>query len=398
MKQPCSYNPLDPDLFISKKNFYILRILNGLFKSIAYLANKLGLIPSRKGQKDRLLLIGPTHLGDVLMATPAVRFAKQTNPSLEIVCIASSSSKGFIEDNPHISGIEIIDLPWFHERQTGFIRTIQFFVSWVRLIKKVEAETGINFSSTSYHREHLAMWLAGIPNRVGFSHKGFGYLLTKEVPFIQGELIARQKLRMMKTCLEIESGSDSLKPDIIIHPSEEEKADQIFKNLGLLSGKPIIGINPGAQHNYLWPEEHFILLCRMISRQWQANLIFFGTKNTEIMVERIRENLGFKTFSVVGRTSLKEFAAMLRKIDLLITIDTGARHIANAVGIRAIVLRNGANSVIEFGKYVATEEVLYYEVPCSPCGKSTCPLGTMDCMTQITPEMVMKTVTMVLAE
>ena len=372
--------------------------MDGLFKSFAYLANKLGLIPSRKGKKNRILLIGQTHLGDVLLATPAIRLAKQANPSLEIICIASSSSKGILADNPYIDGLEIVDLPWFHERQAGFIRSIQIFFSWVRLIKKVNAEMGINFSSTSYHREHLAMWLAGIPHRIGFSHKGFDFLLTKEVPFIQGELIARQKLRLIKTCLGIESDNDSLIPDIYIHPSTERKGNQIFENLCLLPGKLIIGINPGAQHGYLWPEEHFIQLCQMIFEQWQANIIFFGTKNAEVMGERIRANLDFKTFSVAGLTSLKEYAAILRKIDLLITIDTGARHIANAVGIRTIALRHGADSVMEFGKYVATEEVLYYQAPCSSCGKRTCPLGTLDCMTHITPEMVMKAVTMVLAE
>jgi ADP-heptose:LPS heptosyltransferase len=389
---------MDPNLFTSKKNFCAIRILDGLFKALVYLANKLGLNPNREGQKNRLLLIGQTHLGDVLLATPAIRFAKQANPSLEMICIASSSSKGVLADNPYITGIEIIDLPWFDERHAGFIRSVQIFFSWVRLIKKVNAEVGINFSSTSYHREHLAMWLAGIPNRVGFSHRGFNCLLTKEIPFMQGELIARQKLRMMKTWLGIESGSDSLMPDIHIHPSEEEKAAQIFKNLGFFPEKPIIGINPGAQHSYLWPEEHFIQLCRMFFEQWQANLIFFGTKTAEAMVERIRANLGFKTFSVAGLTSLKEFAALLRKIDLLITIDTGARHIANAVGIKSIVLRNGANSVQEIGRYLTTEEVLYYPVPCSPCGKRICPLGTLDCMVHITPDMVMKTAIKVLGK
>jgi len=334
----------------------------------------------------------------VLLVTPAVRFAKLSNPSLEIICIASSSSKGVLADNPYIDGIEIIDLPWFDERHAGFIRSVQIFFSWVSLIKKVNAEVWINFSSTSYHREHLAMWLAGIPNRVGFSHKGFNCLLTKEIPFIHGELIARQKLRMMKTWLGIASDSESLIPDIHIHPSEEEKANQIFKNLGLFPEKPIIRINPGAQHSYLWPEEHFIQLCRMIFSQWQANLIFFGTKNTETTVERIRTNLDFRTFSLVGRTSLKEFAALLRKIDLLVTIDTGARHIANAVGIKSIVLRNGENSVQEIGMYLITEEVLYHPVPCSPCGKRICPLGTLDCMIHIKPEMVMKAASKVLAK
>ncbi|MCJ7812958.1 hypothetical protein MUP95_06555 [bacterium] len=166
---------LDPNLFTSKKNFCAIRILDGLFKALAYLANKLGLNPTGEGKKNRILLIGQTHLGDILLATPAIKFTKLANPSLEIICIASSSSKGVLADNPYVTGIEVIDLPWFDERHADFIRSIQIFFSWVRLIKKVNAETGINFSSTSYHREHLAMWLAGIPNRVGFSHKGFGY-------------------------------------------------------------------------------------------------------------------------------------------------------------------------------------------------------------------------------
>ena len=64
------------------------------------------------------------------------------------------------------------------------------------------------------------------------------------------------------------------------------------------------------------------------------------------------------------------------------------RHLANALGVPTIVLRNGANSISEFGKYVETEEMVFNQVSCSPCGKNICPLGTLECMTGITPEKV----------
>jgi ADP-heptose:LPS heptosyltransferase len=88
-------------------------------------------------------------------------------------------------------------------------------------------------------------------------------------------------------------------------------------------------------------------------------------------------------------TSLDDLYMVLERIDLLITIDTGTRHIANAVGTNAIILRNGANSILEFAAYVETEKEIAHPVPCSPCGCHTCPLGTLDCMTRIAIEDVL---------
>jgi len=307
------------------------------------------LVKECRGKKGRVVFIGPTHLGDVLLATPAIRFAKERNPALEIICIVSSSSKAVVRNNPFLAGVEIVDLPWFAEEKGGFVQGTRSFFQFVKVLKGVNAETVINLSSTSYHREHLAMWLAGIPHRVGFSHKGFGYFLTSSPPFIRNELIPKQKLRMVGHWLGENTSLYSLKPDYFISEASEKRADDLLRSTNLELNKAIIGINPGAQHDYLWPSSHYIELCQMLNKKWQPNILFLGTSNFENQIEKIRAQLSFKTFSLVGKTSIEELAAVLRRIHLLITVDTGTRYIANAISTKVIVLRNGANSIHEFG-------------------------------------------------
>jgi len=366
-----------------KKNFYTIWVLDKIFKFLFVICRVLRLVPLKQGVRNRVLIIESTHLGDVLLTTPAIRFAQEKHPALEIICIVSSSSKAALENNPYIAGIEIIDLPWFLEKKGGFIKTIRSFFRFIKVLKGVNAETAINFSSTSYHREHLAMWLAGIPQRVGFSHKGFGYFLTISPPFIRNELIAKQKLRMVGYWLGGDTENYSLKPDYYISSESDRKADEFLATMEFEPERAIIGINPSAQHNYLWPASRYVELCRMIYDKWQPNLLFLGTKPFEGLIEQIRSQLDFKTFSLAGQTSLEELAAILQRIDLLITVDTGTRHIANAVGTKAIVLRNGANSIYEFGKYVESEKIVVHEVPCSPCGLIQCKYLRMYCMADI---------------
>jgi len=389
---------LDRKLFISKKNYYVVSYFDKIFHLLWWTLNLLGVGKARAGKKSRVVFIGPTHLGDILLMTPAIRFAKEKNPALEIIRLVSSSSKTVLENNPYIASIEIIDLPWFAEKKGGFMQTIRSFFQYIKILKGINTETAINFSSTSYHREHLAMWMAGIPQRIGFSHKGFGYFLTGSPSFLRNELIAGQKLRMVGHWLEENTDHYSLKPDYFVSKTSEKRADDLLASLGFEPGKIVIGINASAQHNYLWPASNYVEICEMIYDKWKANLLFLGTRSFEGMIEQMRSQLDFKTFSLTGKTSLEELAAILKKIDLLITVDTGARHIANAMGTRVIVLLPGASSIYEFGKYIESEELVVHEVPCSPCGLQKCKYPRMYCMEHISAVQCLRAVSECLGE
>lgn len=383
---------LNRNLFISRKNYYLVLLFDRIFKLLWWISIISGLRKTRPGIKNRIVLIGPTHLGDILLSTPAIRFAKEKNPALEIVCIVSSSSITVVENNPYLSGVEVVDLPWFLEKKGSFIEAILSFFRFVKALKGINAEIALNFSSIGYHREHLAMWLAGIPQRVGFSHKGFGYFLTRSPPFRREELIAAQKLRMIGHWLGEDTNGYSLRPDYVVYPASERKAGELITSLDFEPGRMVVGINPGARHNYLWPASHYVELCKMIYEQWKANLLFLGTKSSEGLIEQIRSQLDFATFSLAGETSLEEMAAIVKKIDLLITVDTGTRHIANTVGTKVVVMKHAADPLREFDKYVPSEELIIHKVSCSPCGLQKCKHQKMYCMEDITAEQCFRVV------
>lgn len=371
------------NLFVSKKNYYLILIFDKIFKLLWRIASRSGVWRVNPGKKNRVLFIGPTHLGDLLLSTPAIRFAKEKIPNLEIICIVSTSGRAVLENNPHVDSVKIIDLPWFSEKDKSFVQTICSFCQFLKMLKKVNAETAVNYSSTAYHREHLAFWLAGIPHRIGFSHKGFGYFLTGSPSFLPDELISKQKLHMIGYWLGEKTDNYSLIPDYFTSQTPGKKVVNFISEFALESSKALVGINPGARHNFLWPESHWVDLCNLLFDMCQPTLVFLGTKNFESFVEKVRSQLTFKNVSLVGMTSLDDLAVVLKRLDILITIDTGTRHIANAVGTSSMVLRHGADSIFEFGAYVETEKVIFHPVPCSPCGRQICPLGTIDCMTGI---------------
>jgi len=383
---------MDPKAFNLKKNYYIISTLNIILKLMG-LFYKLFRIRFERGYKNnRIIMIGNTHIGDILMLTPALKFTKNNLPSSEIICIVSETSQAILTENHNVDKVGIINLPWLGETSDGLVHNIKSFIRYLKYLKKHEAETAINFNSTGYHIDHLAMWLAGIPNRIGFSHKGFNHLLTVEVPFVPNELIPLQKIRMVSYWLKKTYIPYSLKPDYFVSIKAIKRAENLLSSLTLDYNKLTIGINIGANHNFLWPDSYFIELCKLLNGRWPLNIVFIGTAKDMLTANKIMSQLSFKTFSLVGMTTLGDVAGIIKLLDMLITVDTGVRHLANAVGTFVIVLRNGANSIYEFGKYVNSEEIICNKVFCSPCGKTICPYGSLECMTGIRPETVVSLV------
>jgi len=383
--------------FTSKNNFYIIWAADYIFRLLFIVFSFFGLPRIKKGTKNRVIFLEFAHLGDALMLTPAIRLAKQERKDLEIICLSSNNGAKAFVDNPYVSQVKIIDLPWYEGEVKLSLGIIEKFLVLIKEIKQTHAETVINFRSTSYHFEHLAMWLAGVSNRIGFAHKGFGYLLTQTAEFMPNTLIAQQKLNVVEDFLGITKNSLSLKPDYFIKKQAIENGSNIFNKLNLNSSKKIIGINVSAQHNFLWPERHWIKLIKLLNNL-DVELIFLGTNNFSHTYKNIGDKLSFYVHSLVGKTTLDELAFILCKLNLLITVDTGMRHIANSLLVPTIVLLHGASPIEEFGKYVRTEYILLNKVSCSPCGKNICPLGTLECMAGITPDVVFSKVQEILNE
>lgn len=361
----------------------------------------MGFPRKRKFNTNKVLFIEPAHLGDALLTTPAIKFLKENREELKINCLVSPEGKVGLINNRNIESIYTIDLPWY-KTNVKYNIAAQFFSFYklIKLLRQINPQIAINVRNTSYHREHLAVWLAGIPERIGYGHKGFAYLLTTAAPFSKAKQTAQLKLDVISYWLRIGANGYSLRPDYFYELNDVAKAKHILEQIGIDKKEKelIIAVNPGAQHNFLWEIEYYVELCNLINYKLGAKIIFTGTKNFVEYIDKIQEELSFQIFSIAGMTTLEEAAALLNMFDLLITVDTGLRYIASAVGLKTIVLKHGADSITEFGKHVETETLVIKNVDCSPCGKSVCPLKIMVCMEGITPQMVFQEVKKLLKE
>lgn len=376
--------------FVSAWNYRYAVVADRLLRVTVRIAGPL-LRPSRRGaHPNRVVVLSPTHIGDMLISTPAIRFLKQKRPDWEILWLASRSSRAVAAANPYVDRILELSLPWFEGERSGMLTGVKGFFRLVRLLRREAPWAVVNLNPSSYHREHLAGWLAGIPERVGYAHKGFGCLLTVPVSSIPQQPMPYQELHLVSAWLAEDASGFSLRPDFAISEEVRRTAQRRLAALGLSEVRPWIAFSPGARHPFIWPAAHWVTLANLVRRNLEAEIVFLGTEEWADEIDKLRSQLPFTTYSLVGHTSIAELVAVLERMHALVAVDTGTRHLANVAGTSTIVLRHAADSPGKYGRYVHSEIVLTHPVPCSPCGRPYCPLETVECMSGISPHRVFR--------
>ncbi|MBN8837269.1 MAG: glycosyltransferase family 9 protein [Sphingobacteriia bacterium] len=377
--------------FVSKKNYYFILIVHNFIKPFFYLSKLFRL--QNKLLPNKILFIELGHLGDMLTSINAIEIAKKKLPQHKVICICTASGAAALENNPNINEVVIIDTPHWYEndkrKNTGEL--IRSFFKFIKVVKKTHATIAVNFRNTSYHLDHIAIWCSGIVKSIGFGHKGLDYLLSYAyIPKKEEVVIPLQKIAFINSWFQIPvSDKFENRPSFFPDSFQQNASNLLLQSKGINLNERFITVNVAAQHNFWWPHKSFIELCNLIHKGYpNFKVLFIGQKQHIEPVKHIMKQLGFTSYSVVGETDLSMLYFILKKAALLVTIDTGVRHIANAAGIPVIVLRHGADGHKAFGKYIASEELLVHAVSCSPCGQKKCPLGTVDCMSGITVDAV----------
>ena len=86
----------------------------------------------------------------------------------------------------------------------------------------------------------------------------------------------------------------------------------------------------------MWPLDHFEKLARMLLNKTELNLIFAGGAGDAPACEELVKTLGDRALSVAGKSSLQEWAALLKNANLAVANDSGGMHLAGAVGVPVV--------------------------------------------------------------
>jgi lipopolysaccharide heptosyltransferase II len=284
-------------------------------------------------------------------------------------------------------------------------------------------------------RSALETWLAGIPQRVGYSRPLRNIFLTRAIPARAGQVkmrkltsaqikkriaskpdhatgftakaaTAHQLHEYLHLVAKLGASLEPTPPNLIVTPADEETVVRKFRLTKTLNeARPIFGLNPGAEYGPAkrWPVERFISAAREIQRQTNCFWVIFGGKSDLLLAEQIRSALPTASkqgesgsaqhpaLNLAGQTSLRELMALLKLCRVLLTNDTGPMHVAAALGT-PVVVPFGSTSPELTGPGLPGDrrhDFLKSGAPCSPCFRRECPID-FRCMNDISSERVMQ--------
>ena len=321
----------------------------------------------------RKILVRATNwVGDAVMSLPALRALREKFPDAEIAILAKPWVADLYGREPFCDRLipyTACDLPskWRAGRELagcGFDCAI--------LLQNAFEAAAIAFA-------------ARVPERIGYARDGRSALLTRAVPVPRRDEIRRHErfyyLELLRRAgiLEKMPENDSIRLDGAAAAREAGLAR--FEKFGM--GDAVIGVSPGAAYGTAkrWLPDRFADAANRVAKQIGASVAIFGSKDERDLCESVAAAVKVPVRNFAGETSLGEFIEMAAACRVYLTNDSGAMHIASALGVPTVAIF-GATDDIGTGPTGPLARVVRENVECSPCLKRECPIDHR-CMTRV---------------
>ncbi|KEQ18287.1 lipopolysaccharide heptosyltransferase II [Endozoicomonas numazuensis] len=330
----------------------------------------------------KYLIVGPSWVGDMVMAQTLFIALKRQHPDAIIDVLAPAWSRPIIERMPEVrSGI---DMPVGHGSLNLGVRS--------KIAKNLKAEgydRAILLPNSL--KSALIPFLAGIPVRTGWrGEMRYGLLNDLRV------LDKAQYPLMVERFIALAYPDKSPLPSPLPKPSLNVESDNVVNALHryqLSKDLPILALCPGAEFgpSKQWPAGYYgEVALTMIQKGWQIWL--FGSEKDQPVTNEIMgylpRNLQERCFNLAGQTTLADAVDLMSQASAVVSNDSGLMHIAAALS-RPLVAVYGSTTAAHTPPMNDNSETLWLGLDCSPCFKRECPLEHLNCMKKLGPEMVL---------
>lgn len=326
-----------------------------------------------------ILVIGPSWIGDMVMAQSLFITLKRKQPGAMIDVVAPAWSVPVIARMPEIR--KAIVSPTEHgEFALGKRRRLG------RSLRERNYQQSIVLPRS--FKSALVPWFANVPLRTGYrGEMRFG--LLNDIRELDKGVLDQTVKRFV--ALGLDAG---MAPAEIPYPSLRSSTEQqalALQALGLDAGRPAVALMPGAEYGpaKCWPLAHFADLAGRLEKAGFATWVL-GSGKDRAAGEWIASNS--PAVDLCGRTSLEQAIDLLAHCHHAVSNDSGLMHVAAAVGIPVVALY-GSTSPGFTPPLTDRASVQYLGIDCSPCFERECPLGHLKCLVDIRPEVVLSEIT-----
>ncbi|MBI5307054.1 MAG: glycosyltransferase family 9 protein, partial [Planctomycetes bacterium] len=313
----------------------------------------------------------------VVMATPAFRCIRESFPVAKIT----------VALKPYV--VKVIEgSPWFDEMLLLDNNTPSPAV--IKQIRSKKYDLGFLFPNS--FSSALTFWLGGVKRRVGYKRDARSWFLTNSVPRLSEHgrfLPTYMGDYYLRLCAEMGCKPRSKELELFVSPEAQQRVEKIFERHHLNNRLPLILINPGAAYgsSKCWTAEGFAGTADLIREQVECNIAVTCAPHEQKLATDIVSKTRSRVINLASDIgSLGVLKALVKRCALLITVDSGPRHIAVAFK-RPVVTLMGPNDPRYTESPAEIGQVIRANVDCLACHLKACPKDHR-CMTQIKPERV----------
>jgi len=341
-----------------------------------------------KKTRKSILTLMIAGIGDLVMASKALRTMRNGFPDAEIHLLTSSDAAPLARNYPYLDRVWAFPIRELRRSSWPILRVLGLLSQ----IRKTHFDLAVNLYRIISWPGALKMGLLFLSLRagekLGQDAMGFGLFLSRKVP-APGQDPRHFVDAMTEMAVHAGGVSDQGGMEVFWDKACEEGLRHLFSDSAALRGKTV-GINPGADNPIKrWPPDRYAVVAERLLEREDTRVLLLGGPGEEKLADSIQKRLKGRAVNLAGRLTLDELACLISRLDLLVTNDSAPMHMAAALGTPVVALF-GPEDPVHTRPY--TSETLYRviskSVDCRPCTGGRCDKAL--CMDLIQPEEVLE--------
>ncbi|HKF52375.1 MAG TPA: lipopolysaccharide heptosyltransferase II [Candidatus Acidoferrales bacterium] len=327
----------------------------------------------------KILVRATNWVGDAIMSIPALYAIRQRWPDAQITILARPGVAELYSGQPFADRVmsfsTVSRSPALMERAAVGLRAEQF--DCAVLLQNA-------FSAA------WLVWRAKIAERIGYARDGRGILLSRAVKVPKkGEIPAHESLyylELLRRAGWLENIPAVARISLMLESGVAEAAEARLREAGVRAAAKRIAVAPGAAYGSAkcWPADRFAAVADALVDEFNADVILFGASSEIEICDQIADRMRHRPVVLAGQTSMGELPALFSRCSLFVGNDSGAMHVAAAVGVPVVAVF-GSTDPQGTAPVTTRRTLVQHKVACSPCFLRECPIDHR-CMERVPVE------------
>jgi ADP-heptose:LPS heptosyltransferase len=325
------------------------------------------------------------RIGDLIMVLPAIQAVRALAPSSEIDLVVGGWNASLARAIPAVTRVETLDAEWLSREGGGLDLTA--LVRAARGWRGRSYDLAINFEPDV--RSNVLLSASGAGWTAGWASGGGGGLLDVALQHDPQAHTAVNARRLVESVFG-QPARDSTNPLLAIPDSAARTAAARLTG----GSGPIVGLHAsGGRAIKQWDTDRFAYVANRLVRERRARIVLTGGPSDRPLVDRVKAALPSRAVvDVSDESDLLVLAALLERLDVFVTGDTGPMHLAAAVGTPVVAVF-GPSDPARYAPPGSANRIVRVDLPCSPCNRirrppARCVGHTPDCLTSVSADAV----------